>query len=317
MTSRQRRTQFAALLFAALLAVAALAACAPAISLVRSEFSIPMSRGEDVPDAERLIVEVRSLLEQIDVGALSVQSDRALSVEAEHAFPLQVVDEGGAERTLRLLSEDAPTNFSYVGDMPVWTVDVHPAFPIDLTARTGAGNINLNLGRFDVTAVHVETTGGDARAVLPDTGASYPVIMRSTQGTLSLVLMTHSTVEMVVTNDAGASRLNLATASTGNGVITSVSGAIELSAAAQVAGELRLRTASGSILIDVSDSAPALRVEVRQVGAGSISMPPFMNFQGGPDNDGPQGIWESADYAAAPLRLSLIVETESGAITIR
>jgi len=302
---------------AAVAALLLLTACAPAISLVRSEFSIPLYRGTDAPQAERLSIELRSLMERIDVGALPANSDRVLHVEADHAFALQVVDEGVVERRLGLISEDAPSNFSYVGDTPVWSVGIHPLLPIALRVRSGAGDINLNLGRFDLIGVQIETIAGAARAVLPVAALPYPVSARSEAGSVNLVFMTGSTVDLTAETENGNINLNMATGASVNGSVTSISGAVEIDAAAHVNGSLRVRTSSGTILIDVTDSAPGLRVDIRQIGSGSISMPAFMNYQGGADEGSTQGIWESADYAAAGQRLSLIVETGSGTITVR
>ncbi len=305
------------LMTALLLALLLVSACAPAVALVQTQFSIPLRNRDDAPLTERLTLELRSLLEQIAVSALPANSDRLLHVEAQHAFPLQVVDEGDIERTVRLISQDAPSNFSYVGDPPAWAVTLHPAFPVDLRVRSGAGDLDLTLAQFALIGLRAETSGGAIRAALPAADGPYPVNVRSVSGPITLTLMTRSAVELNAAVESGPVQLNMATASAVSGAIASASGAIAVTTAAQASGELRLRTESGSIVIDVTDSAPALRVEVRQIGTGSIAMPAFMNYENGPADQGRQGAWQSADYAAAERRLLLIVETQSGALTVR
>ncbi|MCS7071468.1 MAG: DUF4097 domain-containing protein, partial [Anaerolinea sp.] len=273
MTSRPMRILIAFLPGLLLLAAAA---CAPAISLVRTQFSVPLRARDEAPPTEHLTLELRSLLERIAIEALPPESERILYMEADHAFPLQVVDEGDVERTLRLIAQDAPSNFSYVGEPPVWAVSLHPAFPVELRVRSGAGALDLDLAQFTLTALRAETTGGAIRAVLPAVDAPYPVTVRSKSGSVTLTLVARSAVDLDAATETGDIQLDLATAAAASGTITSDSGAIAVTTAIQASGELRLRTESGDIVIDAVDSAPALRVEVRQIGTGSIAMPSFM-----------------------------------------
>lgn len=67
-----------------------------------------------------------------------------------------------------------------------WRIRLNPTVACDITARSGGGNVALDLAGMAVTRVSAETGGGNVSVVLPDDAADLDVAARTGAGAVSI-----------------------------------------------------------------------------------------------------------------------------------
>jgi len=290
------------------------AGCAPAVTLTQETFAAPLAdTASPLGTTTGATIEVRSLFETIIVGGLATSSDQIIDARVTYAFPIEFSVSGEGERTVQLRSTDAPGNFSYVGETPLWTVGLHPAPALTLTTRSGAGDQRLNLGQFALRSVDAAATAGSVQAVLPLNPAGiYPVSVTTTTGNATVTLMQGAAVAVTMETVSGALALTLAGETQADGELTSAEGAVSVTLTTGASGMLRLVSRSGAIRVDAADDAPGLRVEVTR--SGTVTLPPFMGRVSG---NGQTGSWESMDYATADRRMTITIDAPGSSVIVR
>lgn len=112
-----------------------------------------------------------------------------------------------------------------------WQIHLNPSVQSDITARSGGGNVNLDLTNMAVTRLTAETGGGNLDVVLPEHAANLSVTARTGAGDV--------TVEV----GKGIQGSNIIEAGSGAGnVVVSVPGGI--------AARIHATTGWGKVLMD-------------------------------------------------------------------
>ncbi len=67
-----------------------------------------------------------------------------------------------------------------------WLIHLNPTVPSDITARSGGGNVRLNLVSMSITHLAAETGGGNMDVVLPDNAAKLNVSAKTGGGNVTV-----------------------------------------------------------------------------------------------------------------------------------
>jgi len=109
---------------------------------------------------------------------------------------------GGTLQYLDSLGEPARTLVSFNGQADLtlkwgensdpctaaieWLIHLNPSVPSDITARSGGGNVKLNLEGMALTRLAAETGGGNMEVILPDDVANISVSAKSGAGNVTV-----------------------------------------------------------------------------------------------------------------------------------
>jgi hypothetical protein len=67
-----------------------------------------------------------------------------------------------------------------------WQIHLNPSVPSEITARTGGGNVKLNLADMSLTSLSADTGGGNMDLILPEHAENLPVKARTGGGNISI-----------------------------------------------------------------------------------------------------------------------------------
>jgi len=85
-----------------------------------------------------------------------------------------------------------------------WQIHLNAAVSFDITARSGGGNVRLDLTGMVVTRVSADTGGGNMDVVLPDHAANLSVAAKAGAGNVTIDLGTGTTGSNTVNANSGA-----------------------------------------------------------------------------------------------------------------
>lgn len=85
-----------------------------------------------------------------------------------------------------------------------WQIHLNPSVKSDITARSGGGNVKLNLAGMAVTGVLAETGGGNMDVALPDNAVDLCVTAKTGGGNVSVEIGSGITGSSTVTAMSGA-----------------------------------------------------------------------------------------------------------------
>jgi hypothetical protein len=94
-----------------------------------------------------------------------------------------------AELTLRGPSTARPwlrMPWSACNEALEWQIQLNPMVSFDITARSGGGNVTLNLTDMLVTSVLADTGGGNVEVILPDNMVQLKIVARSGAGNVAV-----------------------------------------------------------------------------------------------------------------------------------
>jgi hypothetical protein len=118
------------------------------------------------------------------------------------------VDDGHANLTVR--SADVKrSGFRWpweacAGGAYEWQIHLNANVPADITARTGGGNVRLDLTGMAVTRVTADSGGGNMDVVLPDNASNLAVDVRTGGGSVTVVVGSGTTGSNTVNAGSGA-----------------------------------------------------------------------------------------------------------------
>ncbi len=112
-----------------------------------------------------------------------------------------------------------------------WLLHLNPTVSSDITARSGGGNVKLNLAGTTVTRLAAETGGGNMDVVLPEKAASVNVSAKTGGGNITVDLGSGTT---------GSNTINAASGA-GNVIVSVPSG---------VAARIHASTGLGQVIVD-------------------------------------------------------------------
>lgn len=148
-----------------------------------------------------------------------------------------------------------------------WQIHLNPAISSDVTARSGGGNVKLNLAGMVLTRLSADTGGGNMEVVLPDNAADLCVDAKSGAGNVTVDVGNGITGSHTVNAHSGA----------GNVVVRVPSG---------IAGKIHASSGMGKVIVESRFSkldgktyqspdydGAANKVEITvQSGAGNVTV---------------------------------------------
>lgn len=69
-----------------------------------------------------------------------------------------------------------------------WQIQLNPLVPLDITARSGGGNIKLHLAGMSIASLTADNGGGNIEVVLPDIASDLNVDVKTGAGTVTVYL---------------------------------------------------------------------------------------------------------------------------------
>ncbi len=85
-----------------------------------------------------------------------------------------------------------------------WQIHLNPNLPSDITARSGGGNVKLNLAGMAVSRVLADTGGGNMDVVLPDHAANLDVTAKTGAGNVTVEIGSALTGSNIINANSGA-----------------------------------------------------------------------------------------------------------------
>ena len=90
-----------------------------------------------------------------------------------------------------------------------WQIHLNPSVQADITARSGGGNVRLDLAGIPVTRVWADSGGGNLDVVLPDHAANLSVTARTGGGNVSVEIGRGTTGSNIVHATSGAGNVEV------------------------------------------------------------------------------------------------------------
>ncbi len=84
-----------------------------------------------------------------------------------------------------------------------WLIHLNPTVPSDLIARSGGGNVNLNLAGMTLTRLETETGGGNVEVVLPENASNLSVSAKSGAGNVVVTIPGGAAARITATTGLG------------------------------------------------------------------------------------------------------------------
>jgi hypothetical protein len=122
-----------------------------------------------------------------------VLANGELQYVEKQGVPTQSVVSSSGQATLTLKSSDAGQPWlrfpwQACNGATEWQIHINPSLPADIIARSGGGNVNLDLAGMALTQVYAETGGGSMNLVLPENAANLSVTAKTGAGNVVVCL---------------------------------------------------------------------------------------------------------------------------------
>jgi hypothetical protein len=178
-----------------------------------------------------------------------------------------------------------------------WDIGLDPSLPMTVTVEASSGSSTLDVSGLQLRKLAVQASSGDSQVVLPaadPSGAYRPDIqLQSSSGRMDVQAPDGAAFGMSVKMSSGDTRVSLGNDSS---------------------ADISFRGSSGQFVLTVR-SGQALRVEVKSISSGSVSLPDGLTRVSGEDQE---GVWQTAGYDSAASRVNLIVESmSSGSVKVQ
>jgi hypothetical protein len=115
--------------------------------------------------------------------------------------PTRTLDTNNGQATLALKWAEAKAS---CGAAIEWLIHLNPTVPSDLTARSGGGNVKLNLAGMAVTRLATETGGGNLEVALPEGAADLNVTAKTGGGNITVEIGSGTTGSNTIVANSGA-----------------------------------------------------------------------------------------------------------------
>ena len=233
-----------------------------------------------------------------EITALSDSAD-LIDAELNYTGEIDFEVSGDGEKAVSLGERDAGAAFFFdwfTGDDDErrWDIGLSPQVPLDLQVNGGSGSAELDLRALQLAGLDVDVGSGSVDGRLPALESRY---------------------DARVDGGSGSCRLDVADGAAAGLEIDVGSGSIDVSAGADVDLSVRVQGGSGSLSIDVPEDA-AVRLDVRDSGSGSVSVPSWLERTRSGDRD--EGTWETPGYASADHKIEIVIdELGSGSVQVR
>ena len=147
-------------------------------------------------------------------GGEPVLANGTLEYIANQAMPSRSVDihNGQATLTLKSTSIGRPLfRLPWSGCIAAtdWHIHLNPDVRADITARSGGGDVRLNLAGMTVTGVMADSGGGDLDVVLPDNATNLNVMAKTGGGNVTVEIGRDTTGSNSVNAGSGAGNVEV------------------------------------------------------------------------------------------------------------
>lgn len=293
-------------------------------------FGMPLVLGRDVEvqhesfavpldNAESADVVLDLSFPQASIHALDGGSDNLVEADIDYIGDLTFDVSGGQNKSVTVRQQ-----FAQVGIFPPpglnlrdmnWDIALNPDVPTDLRVDVGSGSADMDLADLTLTGLEIDGGSGSANVSMP-AGDAYNTSIDVGSGSFDVNLTDGANVEMDV--NGGSGRFRFAT-----GGDTAVqfagdvaSGGFEFHLTEGTNGRFELEGGSGSVQFQLPSDA-GVRVEVRDEGSGSVSLPGDLDQVDEGDDDPDTGVWESDNFDQADNQIEIIiVDMGSGSIVV-
>ncbi len=89
-----------------------------------------------------------------------------------------------------------------------WLMHFNPSVPSDIIARSGGGNIMLNLAGMTLTGLETETGGGNVEVILPENTANLSVSAKSGAGNVIVTIPSGAAARITATTGIGVLKMD-------------------------------------------------------------------------------------------------------------
>jgi hypothetical protein len=147
-------------------------------------------------------------------GGEPVLANGTLEYIANQAMPTRSVDihNGRASFTLKSTSLGRPRfRLPWSGCIAAtdWHIHLNPEVQADITARSGGGDVRLNLAGMTVTGVMADSGGGNLDMVLPDNAANLNVTAKTGGGNVTVEIGRGTRGSNMLTATSGAGNVEV------------------------------------------------------------------------------------------------------------
>jgi len=91
----------------------------------------------------------------------------------------------------------------------IWQIHLNPNVQADITARSGGGNVELDLSGMTVTRVSADSGGGNLRVILPDHAANLSVAAKTGGGNVTVEIGRGTTGSNILNATSGAGNIEV------------------------------------------------------------------------------------------------------------
>jgi Toastrack DUF4097 len=178
-----------------------------------------------------------------------------------------------------------------------WDIGLDPSLPMSVTVEASSGSSTLDVSGLQLRKLVVEASSGDSQVILPvaDPLSAYrtDIQLKSSSGRMDVQASDGAAFGMSVKMSSGDTRVAL-------GKDTSA--------------DISFEGSSGQFVLTVR-AGQALRVEVKRVSSGDVSLPDGLTRVSG---EGDEGVWQTPGYESASSRVNLVVESiSSGSVKVQ
>jgi hypothetical protein len=147
-------------------------------------------------------------------GGETVLANGALEYVENQEMPTRSVDTSNGQATLTLKSTSIgrplfrlPWSACFAATD--WHIHLNPDVQADIIARSGGGNVMLNLAGMNVTRVMADSGGGNLDVVLPDHASNLDVTAKTGGGNVTVEIGRGTTGSNVVNATSGAGKIEV------------------------------------------------------------------------------------------------------------
>jgi len=139
-------------------------------------------------------------------GTLEYVANQQMPTRAVH------VNNGQATLTLKSTSLGKPwfrLPWSACNAATDWQIHLHPDVQADITARSGGGNVKLDLAGMHVTQLAADSGGGNLDVILPERAANLSVIAKTGGGNVTVEIGRGTTGSNTLKATSGAGKVEV------------------------------------------------------------------------------------------------------------
>lgn len=147
-------------------------------------------------------------------GDESLLASGTLQYLEKQGLPVRTLDAGDGQATLALRGGEAGQPWfrlpwATCNGATAWHIHLNPAVALDIAARSGGGNIRLDLAGLVVTHIAADTGGGNVEVALPAAAADLNVTARTGAGNVTVEIGRGITGSHTVTAGSGAGNVSV------------------------------------------------------------------------------------------------------------